>query len=237
MSSKDLMSGGGDHQPGELHIVGNRKSIREALYIDGPAGQLETLLEVPKHIDRHMVAVLCHPHPQHQGTMMNKVVHTLSRSMNDLGIPAVRFNFRGVGTSEGTYAGGIGETDDVLAVIEWAQKRYNDADLCLLGFSFGGMVACRAALTARPKQLVSVAPAVSNMAALLNGAQPDCPWLVVQGDADEVASCDVLLEWFNQLAPGPELIVLPEVSHFFHGNLTLLRETVVSHLENSWGAE
>jgi alpha/beta superfamily hydrolase len=237
MSSMKLVSGGVDRQTGELRIVRNGRSSREALYIDGPAGQLEALLEVPKQVDRHTVAVLCHPHPQHQGTMMNKVIHTLSRSMNDLGIPAVRFNFRGVGTSEGKYAGGIGETDDALAVIEWARTRYGDADLCLLGFSFGGMVACRAALSARPKQLVTVAPAVLGMAALLNGAQPDCPWLVIQGETDEVVSCDALLEWFNQLAPGPELIVLPEVSHFFHGNLTLLRETVVSYLESAWDKE
>jgi alpha/beta superfamily hydrolase len=184
-----------------------------------------------------MVAVLCHPHPQHQGTMMNKVIHTLSRSMNDLGIPAVRFNFRGVGTSEGVYAGGIGETDDVLSVIEWARERYEVTDLCLLGFSFGAMVACRAALTVLPAQLVTIAPAVATLQGLLNGAQPEGPWLIIQGDADEVASCDDLLEWVNRLDPGPDVIVLPEVSHFFHGNLTLLRETVVSHLEFSWGKE
>jgi alpha/beta superfamily hydrolase len=217
--------------------VSSGRPVREALYIDGPAGPLETLVEAPKDIRRPMAAVLCHPHPQHQGTMMNKVVHTLSRSMNDLGIPAVRFNFRGVGTSEGVYAGGYGETDDVLAVIEWVRKRYDVADFCLLGFSFGAMVASRAALAVRPAQLVTVAPAVSSLAELLGDAQPECPWLIIQGEADEVASCDELLEWANKLSPGPEVIVLPDVSHFFHGNLTLLRETVVSHLENLWGEE
>jgi alpha/beta superfamily hydrolase len=215
--------------------VSHGRPIKEALYIDGPAGQLETLLEAPKQIGRPMVAVLCHPHPQHQGTMMNKVIHTLSRSMNDLGVPAVRFNFRGVGTSDGAYAEGIGETDDVLAVIEWAKTRYKTAEFCLLGFSFGAMVACRAALTARPAQLVSVAPAVSGMGGLLADAQPECPWLIVQGDADETAPCDQLLEWVNTLAPGPDVIILPEASHFFHGKLTLLREAVVSHLGSAWG--
>ena len=169
--------------------------------------------------------------------MMNKVVHTLARSMNDLGVPAVRFNFRGVGTSEGAYADGIGETADVLAVIEWAQARYDGAELCLLGFSFGAMVACRAALTASPRQLVTVAPAVESLAGLLSGSQPDCPWLIIQGDADGVANCDALLEWVNQLAPGPEVIVMPGVSHFFHGNLTVLRETIVSYMKNAWGEE
>ena len=214
--------------------MGNGKPVREALNIEGPAGRLEALLEEPKAPGRRKVAVLCHPHPQFQGTMRNKVVYTLSRSMNDLGVPAVRFNFRGVGASEGQFADGIGETDDVLAVIDWALDRYNGAELCLMGFSFGGTVACRAALTARPSQLVTVAPAVSGMERLLNGAQPDCPWLIVQGAADEIVSCDALVEWVNGLAPGPELIVLPDVGHFFHGNLTVLRETVVAHLGANW---
>lgn len=209
-------------------------SLREAITIPGPAGQLEALLEEPKELREQKVAVLCHPHPQYQGTMLNKVVHTLARSMNDLGVPAVRFNFRGVGASEGKYADGIGETDDTLSVINWAVDRYSGAELCLVGFSFGAMVAARAALIAHPHQLVTVAPAVSRMRDLLQSSQPDCPWLVVQGESDEVVACSEVIEWFNDLAPGPELIVLPEVGHFFHGCLTLLRETVVSHLTAKW---
>jgi alpha/beta superfamily hydrolase len=196
----------------------------------GPAGQLEVLVEEPRKISRSAVAVLCHPHPQHQGTMLNKVIHTLSRSMNDMGIAAVRFNFRGVGASDGHYDGGVGETDDVLAVAQWAAQRYSGSELWLCGFSFGGMVAARAALTAGPAQLITVAPAAGRMTALLGGKQPDCPWLIIQGDADEVVSCEEIVEWVNGLKPGPELVVLPDVSHFFHGRLTLLRETLVSRL-------
>lgn len=154
--------------------------------------------------------------------------------MNDLGLPAIRFNFRGVGASVGEYAGGIGETDDTLSVINWALDRYSGAELCLVGFSFGAMVACRAALSAHPYQLLTVAPAVSRMHGLLQNGQPDCPWLVIQGDADEVVACSEVIEWLNGMAPGPELIVLPGVGHFFHGYLTLLRETVVSHLNLQW---
>jgi len=208
--------------------------VREAFNVRGPAGQLEALLEEPKEISRQKVAVLCHPHPQFQGTMLNKVVHTLSRSMNDLGIPAIRFNFRGAGASEGRYAEGIGETDDVLAVVDWALTRYSGAELCLMGFSFGGMVACRAALTASPGQLLTVAPAVALSEKLLPDAQPDCPWLVVQGEADEVVSCQSVVAWLNELKSKPELIVLSDVDHFFHGCLTLLRRTIVSHLESKW---
>jgi alpha/beta superfamily hydrolase len=209
--------------------VGSGIPHREALTIRGPAGQIEALLEEPTDARPDHVAVLCHPHPQFQGTMLNKVVHTLSRAMNSLGVPVLRFNFRGVGASEGEYAEGRGETEDTLAVADRALERYPGADLYLLGFSFGAMVAARAALTAEPAQLVTVAPAVSRLAGLLEGRQPACPWLIVQGDADEVVACDDVVNWVNQLEPGPELVVLPDVGHFFHGRLTLLRETVVAH--------
>ncbi|MFQ5635165.1 MAG: alpha/beta hydrolase [Gammaproteobacteria bacterium] len=209
---------------------------REALTIPGPAGQLEALLEVPRGELRPFTAVVCHPHPQFQGTMLNKVVHTLSRAMNELGVPVVRFNFRGAGASEGGYGEGVGETEDALAVVDWMRTRYAGADLCLLGFSFGGMVAARAALTAETAYLVTVAPAVSRLAGILNGRQPECPWLVVQGDADEVVSCDAVIEWFNTLSPGPELTVLPDVGHFFHGRLTLLRQTIGAYFRERWSA-
>jgi len=188
---------------------------RDALTIGGPVGQIEALLEAPRVGDDRRIAVVCHPHPLHQGTMTNKIVHTLSRAMNELGMPAIRFNFRGVGASEGTFDGGIGETDDVLAVADWAAQRYPGAELCLLGFSFGGMVAARAALTADPVQLVTVAPAASRMAELLGDRQPECPWLM----------------------PGPELVVVPNTGHFFHGRLTKLRTIVVDHLVAQWGDE
>ena len=214
--------------------MGSSTPLREALTIRGPVGQIEALLEEPKNTKPGRVAVLCHPHPQFQGTMLNKVVHTLARAMNSLGVPALRFNFRGVGASEGAYAEGRGEAEDTLAVADWALERYPGADLSLLGFSFGAMVAVRAALTAEPAHLVTIAPAVSRMLDLLEGRQPACPWLIVQGDADEVVACEDVVNWVDGLDPGPELIVLPDVGHFFHGRLTLLRETVSKHFQQQW---
>ena len=215
--------------------MSNAAPRRDALTIDGPVGQIEALLEAPQAHDSRRVAVLCHPHPLHQGTLMNKVVHTLSRAMNELGMPAIRFNFRGVGASDGDFADGLGETDDTLAVTDWAAHSFPGAELCLLGFSFGGMVAARAALSARPIQLITVAPAVTRMAGLLGGRQPECPWLIVQGETDDVAPCAAVVEWVNGLEPGPELIVVPDTGHFFHGRLTKLREIVVNHLVTQWG--
>jgi len=203
---------------------------REALTLDGPAGRIEVLLDMPPGPLEAAVAVVCHPHPQHQGTMLNKVVHTLSRALNELHMPAVRFNFRGVGASEGAYADGTGETEDLLAVAAWAQRRFPGAELWLAGFSFGAAVAIRAALTSPCRQLISVAPPVARMANLLGGARPDCPWLLIQGDADEVVSAADVVAWARALDPPPDLVLLPDVDHFFHGRLTLLRDTVVSRV-------
>lgn len=203
-------------------------SFRDALSLRGPAGRIEGLLDMPAGAARPAVAVICHPHPQHQGTQLNKVVHTISRSMNELGVPAIRFNFRGVGASEGAYADGMGETDDVIAVADWARDRFPKAELWLAGFSFGAAVAIRAAAPLKPARLMSVAPPVVRMADLLTDVQPGCPWLIVQGMADEVVAASDVQHWAQTRHPSAELVLLPEVGHFFHGRLTLLRETLTT---------
>ena len=206
-----------------------RAPEKEALTIVGPTGRIEALLEVPGNSPGTTVGVVCHPHPLHQGTMMNKVVHTIARALNDLGMPAVRFNFRGVGASDGKYSDGVGETDDVLAVVRWATEAYPAAKLWLAGFSFGALVSYRAALETDTDQLISIAPPVDRFKDLAS-EQPICPWLIVQGDADDVVSCDEVVAWVNELQPGPELIVFPGAGHFFHGQLIQLRAALVDSL-------
>jgi len=206
-----------------------RAPEKEALTIVGPTGRIEALLEVPGNSLGTTVGVVCHPHPLHQGTMMNKVVHTIARALNDLGMPAVRFNFRGVGASDGKYSDGVGETDDVLAVVGWATETYPAAKLWLAGFSFGALVSYRAALETDTDQLISIAPPVDRFKDLAS-EQPICPWLIVQGDADDVVSCDEVVAWVNELQPGPELIVFPGAGHFFHGQLIQLRAALVDSL-------
>ncbi len=202
--------------------------------IDGPAGAIEALIDEPADGDesRHpeAIAVVCHPHPQHQGTMHNKVVHTLSRYFARRGMPSVRFNYRGVGDSEGSYAGGDGETDDARAVIAWARARYPGAALHLAGFSFGGMVAIRAALAEDVAALITVAPAIRFFEPSFQ--RPPCPWLVIQGEADEIVSAADVRQWVKALDPPPVLDSHAGVGHFYHGALGSLAESADAFYAN-----
>jgi alpha/beta superfamily hydrolase len=204
----------------------------ERILIPGPAGDIQALVETPEPHDLRHFAVVCHPHPLFGGTLENKVVHTLARAFEDLGAPAIRFNFRGVGASGGKYDEGVGETDDAMAVIGYARARWPHAALWLGGFSFGGAVAIRAAVRAKPERLVAVAPAVVRLDALdvSNVLTRSCPWLIVQGDADEVLDAQAVLDWASQVSPEPTVRVLPGASHFFHGRLPDLRASVVTFL-------
>jgi alpha/beta superfamily hydrolase len=201
----------------------NRETRREL--IAGPAGAIDCAVDEPASVPRG-VAVLCHPHPQHGGTMDNKVVQTLARTFAQLGYRAVRFNYRGVGASEGSWDEGRGEVDDAMAVI--AALGDSALPLALGGFSFGGYVAAQAAHRlpdgARAERLVLVAPATSTF------TRPAVPadTLVIHGDADDVVPLAATLAWARpQTLP---VIVLPGVGHFFHGQLTLLK----TQLLQSW---
>jgi len=198
----------------------------ETVWLQGRAGRLQAIVEEPAATMPTAAAVICHPHPRHGGTMHNKVVHTLARSFVRLGFAALRFNFRGTEESEGVYDNGNGELDDVLTAIEWMQHRYPERPLWLAGFSFGAAIAVRAAVTTTIDGLVTVAPAVRRFATNLR-TQPRCPWIIVQGDEDELVDVDATIEWVNRLEPGPELLVIPGAEHFFHGKLLVLRESVM----------
>ncbi|MDY0065015.1 MAG: alpha/beta fold hydrolase [Steroidobacteraceae bacterium] len=204
-----------------------KRPISEPLTITGPAGRLQALLDTPPSVADQHVAVICHPHPLHGGAMTNKVAHMLARSFNEAGARALRFNFRGVGASEGSYDEGRGETLDTIAVIDWACERWPGARLWLAGFSFGGAIAARAALQRPPERLVTVAPAVTRVAV---ERPPRCPWLIIQGDRDELVDLQDVQRWASGLDPQPQIRVLAGVDHFFHGRLNELREVVVEWL-------
>jgi len=195
------------------------------LTINGPVGALETVLETPREQEPNACVVVCHPHPVHGGTMQNKVAYTLARSFVGEGFAAIRFNFRGVGASDGEFDNGDGELEDVLSVVEWARNEYPQLDLWLAGFSFGAAMAINAAARTEPAGIVSVAPAVSRFTASLP-EQPSGNWLIVQGDKDELVDIDETIAWVNELDPGPQLAVFPDTDHFFHGKLVELRTAV-----------
>jgi hypothetical protein len=202
----------------------------EPLVIAGPTGDLEALLEVPQETVGSEYAVVCHPHPLHGGTLHNKVVHTLARSFQQLGLPTLRFNFRGVGASGGAYDHGRGETDDALAVIEWGARRWPGAAVSLAGFSFGALVALRIAQRVKATRLVCVAPPVARPEAAAL-PPPGCPWLIVQGDADEIVDHRQVAAFAARFSPAPALRVLAGVDHFFHGRLRELQAAVLDFVK------
>ncbi len=199
----------------------NSGTLRSA--IAGPAGAIECAIDQAAQTPPRGLAVLCHPHPLHGGTMDNKVVQTLARAFVGLGYTAVRFNFRGIGQSAGGWDEGRGEVDDALAVI--AAQRQPGQALVLGGFSFGGYVASQAAARLpagdAAERLVLVAPAVANfpMAAV------PADTLVVHGEVDDVVPLAACFGWARpQSLP---VTVLPGAGHFFHGALPVLKQIVV----------
>ncbi len=197
----------------------------ERLPIAGPAGTLEAILGDTEVARGSSYAVVCHPHPLFGGTMDNKVVTTVARALNDNGIPTLRFNFRGVGASAGIFDHGVGETADADAVASWGAQRWPGRTLVIAGFSFGASVALRLAQQRVPRHLITIAPAIQLFEAS-STAVPPCPWLVVQGDADDVVDPKAVIEWVNALNPKPRLVVMPGAGHFFHGRLQQLRDAV-----------
>ena len=209
-----------------------QSSSTETLFIDGPVGRLESILEQPVATAPIGNVVVCHPHPVHGGTMHNKVAHTLARAFVRMGFRALRFNFRGTEKSEGEHDNGAGELDDTLAAIDYMRGLNDSLPLWVAGFSFGAAMAVKAAVATRLDGLVSVAPAISRFASGLE-RQPDCPWLIVQGDLDELVDVEETVEWVDGLLPGPELLIIPGGEHFFHGRLLELREAVTSFVEDA----
>jgi len=192
--------------------------------IPGPCGELEALISVPAENINKTVAIICHPHPLHGGTMQNKVVHTLDKALSSLGCMTVRFNFRGVGKSSGEYDEAVGEVDDLKAVIDWVHEQVSGYDLCLAGFSFGAYVAMKAALDVDCAKLITIAPPVNifNFSSILSSP---CPWLLVQGMKDEIVDANEVINWASQF-PGIDIVREQESGHFFHGKLNVLQEII-----------
>ena len=200
----------------------------EFLLQAGPAGQIEVAIDQPEGTPRG-VAVIAHPHPLHGGTLTNKVVQTLARAFVLAGWTAVRFNFRGVGRSEGTYDEGRGELDDLLTVV---RAQAPDGPLCLSGFSFGAFVTSHAAAQLQAhrdvQRLVLVGTAASRFSVAPVPSELHLRSLVIHGELDDTVPLASVMDWARpQQLP---VLVVPGGGHFFHGQLPLLRELVLRHL-------
>ncbi len=197
-------------------------SVLQSFSTIGKAGHLEGMVHIPKD-EASVIALICHPLPTMGGTMDNKVAVTLAKTFCELGCVSLRFNYRGVGASEGEFTGGDGELEDALAVADFARDQFGELPLILSGFSFGGYVAARAAEKLNPRHLILAAPAVGRF------EMPQVPkdTLVIHGENDEVVPLADVLDWARpQHLP---IIVLPAAEHFFHGRLTQLRDIVKKH--------
>jgi alpha/beta superfamily hydrolase len=206
-------------------------SSTQKFQIAGPSGVLEGLIDEPVDIPAQAwrgTAVIAHPHPLFGGTMDNKVVQTVARAFVQTGWRAVRFNFRGVGGSEGSYDNGTGELQDLLAVVAHAAP---DGTLALAGFSFGAFVTSHAvaAVTGRDlAKVVLVGTAASRFeVAPVAPDLHDCT-LVLHGEQDDTVPLADVMNWARpQSLP---VMVVPGGGHFFHGQLPLLRSLVARHL-------
>lgn len=200
--------------------------------IAGPVGQLEVMVTMPEGAPQ-AVAVICHPHPLHGGTMHNKVVTATAKAFLQQQAVVVRFNYRGVQASEGEFDDAVGECDDARAVVDWIQARYPNLPLWIAGFSFGAYIATRVAKEDVSTALcLSIAPAIAHysfdeLTAL------HCPWLVIQGDQDDVAPCEPVKQWWLSASKrdDQQLVIMPGAGHFFHGRLIELREMIIGFLD------
>lgn len=187
---------------------------------------IEVALSIPESPRFDVFAIVAHPHPLYQGSMMNKVVTTTAKAIFNLSIPVLRFNFRGVGKSIGQFDQGNAETEDMLCLIRTWRQHFPEAKLLLSGFSFGSFVAYRAAQIIIPHGLLLIAPPVYRFDFNPSKMQKR-PDLILMGEADEVVSAQDVGQFARSFVPPIPTIWLPETGHYFHGKLLDLRELVM----------
>ncbi len=197
------------------------------LLVPGTVGQIEAVFTVPVNPHPTLGAILGHPHSLQGGTMNNKVVTTLVRACKELGIPTLRFNFRGVGQSAGQYDAGIGESEDMLLLAQqWLHEEMRH--FIFAGFSFGSYVAYRAAAQLPHRLLISIAPPVHHYDYQEFSTVPS-PWSIIQGDADEVVPADLVYQFAEQ--SNLPIHSFPATGHFFHGKLIELKEQLMMQIK------
>lgn len=208
----------------------------QKIAIPGNSGILETLIQLNKNTEKNPhnnCCIICHPHPLHGGTMHNKVVYTVNKAMQEMNIHTIRFNYRGVGLSEGIYDNSIGEVHDCHSIRTWWQKQFPQASFWFAGFSFGAYIASHEATQYGCEKLLTIAPAVhhQNYKKLQFANIPH--WLLIQGLNDEIVPANLVLNWIKESTIKPKLATFDNTGHFFHGKLVQLKETICHEFYNS----
>ncbi len=195
--------------------------------ITSTAGNIEVLITRPKKLTESTpIAVISHPHPLYGGSMTNKVVYIIAKSFAELDAITVRFNFRGVGKSEGQYSDGIGEAEDLQALVNELKQWRPTAPIWLAGFSFGAYVTVRAQAVINAEKLLLVAPPVS-MYSFDQLAEVNIPWIVIQGGQDEVIDAAAVKNWVSLRPNPPQFIWMEDAGHFFHGKLNEVKDALL----------
>jgi alpha/beta superfamily hydrolase len=207
---------------------------KHIIMLDGEVGELEVELIIPEEPKFNFCAIIGHPHSLHGGTMHNKVVTTVATTFQNLNIPTIKFNFRGVGRSNGQYDAGIGESLDMLVIARLWQDLYPNAHLVFIGFSFGSFVTYRAACISSVENnkvaaLISIAPSVENYN-YNEFSGFDFPWLVIQGDKDEIVDPESVYSFVKSYNPPLNMLVFSDTTHFFHGKLIELKTKLAEYL-------
>lgn len=200
--------------PGEANASG---------FIEGPDGALEVVVELPRSVPRGFI-VVAHPHPQHGGSKDNKVVSMTARGAREAGFATLRFNFRDTGRSDGRYDEGRGEQDDLRAVRDWAAETSGLPFGGLAGFSFGSAVALRVAAADGTPSLLTIGLPSAYFDDLL--PRPDCEWLALFGDQDDVIDVQASIAAVEKLEPAVDVQIMEGAGHFLHGRLSDLRRRV-----------
>ena len=203
----------------------------ESFFLDGPAGRLEALLEEPENGEPREAALVCHPHPQHGGTMHNKVVYRIARGLRSTGAVVLRFNYRGVNLSEGEYAHGEGELEDARAALVYLRGRYPGLPFTLAGFSFGSRIVLRmgcqgiGSSSVQPRRVIAVGfPTTYKDNAYLDGCT--VPKVFVQSTRDQYGPISELEPLVASLAEPKKLILVEAEDHFFAGALPELEREI-----------
>lgn len=203
------------------------KFFSETFLLDGPVGKIEVMTTMPSGGSaKPITGIICHPHPLYGGTMHNKVVTTVAKAFEQLGVKTVRFNFRGVGKSEGHYSDAFGETDDAQALLEWVKGVCPKDEVWLAGFSFGSYIAAKLAnRDSGVSRLITIAPPVDKYDYDVTNIV--CPWLVLVGSEDELVPLQQVQAFVDQSQVPIRFVVMEKASHFFDGKLIELREVLI----------